>query len=688
MSTDHRAALASITRLDQLIAYLRDEMGWPISQDSFENADDLFFDFTPEELGVDPRTAAKIESIKRLRPLSPRQPWGIFFVEFEPKRLPVVALRRILSQVALKKRASANKAEQAAWAVDDLLFISNFGKGEQRQISFAHFSQDRPDELATLRVLGWDNLDTPLHLDDLAKELTEELAWPDDESDVAAWRLRWAGAFKVRHGEVVETSKELAIRLSEVAVAIRDRIKSTLAIETERGPLTTLMKAFREALVHDLNADRFADMYAQTITYGLLSARIADPQKRTAEDFVAHMRTNPFLRELMETFLQAGGRHGKAGGQGIDFDELGVSEVVELLDRSKMEAVVRDFGDRNRQDDPVIYFYELFLSAYDKDLKVQRGVFYTPQPVVSYIVRSVHELLQTEFGLADGLADTSTWGEVVDRHAGVRLPLLTDDPDEAHTISLDEPFVQLLDPATGTGTFLIEVIDVIHRTMTAKWRQQGFSDAERHAAWNTYVPKDLLPRLHAYELMMAPYAIAHMRVGLKLVETGYRFATDERARIYLTNALEPGGRQLSLSGFDALSHEAFAVNEIKRHKRFTIVVGNPPYAGESLNPSEGKDGRPTYIGGLIRDYFSVNGQKLDERNSKWLHDDYAKFIRIAEHLIEQAGAGVLGYITNHSFIFNATFRGMRRHLMSTFARLESSISTAAPSSESAVLMAP
>src|SRR5712692_405924 len=184
MPTDHRTKLAAIRRFDQLVAYLRDEMGWPIARDSFEDVDELFYDFTADELGIDPKTAVKIESIKRLRPLSPRQPWGIFFVKFEPKRLPVVALRRILSQVALKKRASANNAERTAWAADDLLFVSNYGEGDERQISFAHFSQaEAKQDLPTLKVLGWDNLDTPLHLDAVAKELTENLAWPDDDAD-------------------------------------------------------------------------------------------------------------------------------------------------------------------------------------------------------------------------------------------------------------------------------------------------------------------------------------------------------------------------------------------------------------------------------------------------------------------------------------------------------------------------
>ncbi len=655
MPTDHRAELKKIRSFPSLVRYLRDEMGWPMETLKFE---DLTFEYTPEELGIDAKNAAKIEEIKRLRPLTTGQPWGIFFVKFERKRLPVVALRRILSQVAIKKRASANSVERTAWAADDLLFVSNYGEGEERQISFAHFSKSQDGhDLPTLKVLGWDNLDTALHLDAVAKELTEHLAWPDNDSDVEAWRQLWRGAFTLRHREVVSTSKELSIRLAELARAIHDRIKTALAIETERGPLTKLMKAFQGALVHDLDADGFADMYAQTIAYGLLSARIVDPHKKTADDLAAHMRTSPFLRELMETFLKVGGRRGKAGGPGIDFDELGVSEVVELLDHANMEAVVRDFGDRNRQEDPVIHFYELFLHSYNKQLKIQRGVFYTPQPVVSYIVRSVHELLQTEFGLADGLADTTTWGEMLKKHPGLKLPPLTDEPGETRTISPDEPFVQILDIATGTGTFIVEVIDVIHKTMVAKWKKAGKIAAQIDEAWNEYVPKHLLPRVYGFELMMAPYAIAHMKVGLKLWETGYRFGSEERARIYLTNTLEPWVKQLPLIGFDALAHEAAAVNEIKRHKRFTVVVGNPPYSIISANMSE-------WITDLCETY-KVR-VRLRERQIQALSDDYVKFLRLMEWQLQRSNCGVLGVITNNGFLDGHLFADLRSSLQHSF----------------------
>jgi len=654
MPTDHRDRLAAIKSFEELIAYLREKMGWPIDFTDFE---ELTFEYTPEELGIDAKNAAKIQEIKRLRPLSPEQPWGIFFVKFEPKRLPVVALRRILGQVALKKRASANSAERAAWAADDLLFVSSYGEGDEQQISFAHFSQPRDGhDLPTLKVLGWDNRDTALHLDGVARELTEHLAWPDNERDAEAWRARWRAAFTLRHREVITTSKELSIRLAALARDIRDRIKTALAIETDKGPLTQLMKAFQKALVHDLDADGFADMYAQTIAYGLLSARIADPHSKTADDFAANLRTNPFLRELMETFLKVGGRRGKAGEPGIDFDELGVSEVVELLDDANMEAVVRDFGDRNPQEDPVIHFYELFLKEYDAKKRMQRGVFYTPRPVVSYIVRSVDELLRTEFGLADGLADTTTWGEMVQRHKDMKIP---------ERVSPDQDFVQILDPACGTGTFLVEVIDLIYKTLIEKWKAQGHGEKKIDALWNEYVPKHLLRRLHGYELLMAPYAIAHLKIGLKLYETGYRFGSDERARVYLTNALEPAGdaEQMRLEGIlPALAHEAQAVNEIKRHRGFTVVLGNPPYSGESSNNGD-------WISSLMRDYHVVDGQPLGEANPRWLQDDYVKFIRLAQLEVVTTGSGAVGLITNHAYLDNATFRGARQSLLNSFSKL-------------------
>ena len=416
MTDFDRDKLRDIKTFPMLVKYLRDELDWPIDADNWE---DLYFEYEAEELGIDAKTAAKITEIKQLRPLVTGQPWGIFFVKFEPKRLPVVALRRILSQLVIKKRVSARKSEQATWKLHDLLFISNFGEGEQRQITFAHFAQDeQAGDLPTLKVLGWDDADTALHIDHVHKELTGHLCWPEDESDLAGWREQWSSAFTLRHREVITTSKALSIRLADLATDIRKRVNTILSVESERGPLRKLHAAFKEALIHDLSEDDFADMYAQTITYGLLSARVSRPAGLTADNLSDMVPvTNPFLRDLLCTFLTIGGRKGK-----IDFDEVGINDVVNTLREARMADVLRDFGDRNPQEDPVVHFYELFLKEYDPKKRMQRGVFYTPRPVVSFIVRSVHEILKKEFGLPDGLADTTTWGEMVKKHKRLAIP--------------------------------------------------------------------------------------------------------------------------------------------------------------------------------------------------------------------------------------------------------------------------
>jgi len=598
--------------------------------------------------------------VHQLRPLVAGQPWGIFFIEFDKKRLPVVVLRRILSHLVIKKRGSSSRAERAAWNAGDLLFISAFGNvaTDDREIAFAHFHQESGD-LPTLHVLGWDGGNTSLTLASIEETLKARLCWPKDSSDAEAWRKQWSGAFRHRIGHIIRTATKLAEVLASLASGIRDRAKTMLAAENERGPLTKLFRAFQTALLHDLTPETFADTYAQSITYGLLTAAFSRPETAHHTNGVTLVAdnvtdnvpvTNPFLKEMLETFLKVGGRK-----VGIDFDELGIQDVVELLrsDETDLPAIIKDFGNKNSDKDPVVYFYEHFLSAYDKQLKIQRGVFYTPRPVVSYIVRSVHELLQTEFGLIDGLADTATWSDVAKRHKGLKIPADTNP---------ESPFVQILDPATGTATFLVEVIDVIHRTLAAKWTRQGRSKSQQQAAWNEYVPQYLLPRLHGYELMMAPYAVAHMKIGLKLYETGYRFASDERVRVYLTNTLDPPSDDKRQREFEqwvpALAHEAQAVNAIKRSQRFTIVIGNPPYAGISANMSQTAQR-------LVDAYKFVDGAPLNERKL-WLQDDYVKFIRTAQTTILQARTGILGYITNHGYLDNPTFRGMRQSLMNTF----------------------
>lgn len=647
--------IKQVKSFPSLVKFLRDELNWPLSADEI---DELVFEYEPDELGIDPEVAVKIKEIKQLRPLAANQPWGIFYISFEPKHLPVVVLRRILQKLVIKKRQTAKSAHRNAWELHDLLFISSYGEESQRSITFAHFREDEESKLPTLRVVGWDSQDTPLHIDRCISEL-ENLTF-DEEISPDDWRKKWSKAFTLRHREVISTSKALAKELADLAGRIRKRVNRVLAIESEKGPMRQLYKAFQETLVHDLSKDDFADMYAQTITYGLFTTKKSRTEGLVADNLVDMVpRTNPFLRELLSTFLTIGGRKGK-----IDFDELGIDDVVQTLRDTDMDAVMRDFGDSKPEEDPVIHFYEDFLKQYDAKKKVKRGVFYTPKPVVSFIVRSVHEILQKDFGLKYGLADTTTWGEIAKRNKDIKIP---------EGVSENDPFVQILDPAAGTGTFLVEVIDIIYKTMKNKWEKEGHMPLEFGKLWNEYVPKHLLPRLYGFELMMAPYAIAHMKIGLKLFETGYRFRSDERARIYLTNTLEEPKdiTEYFEQAAPALAHEAQAANKVKTNVPTTVIIGNPPYAGLSANMNPWIDGLlkgQIPNGPKVRSYYEVDGKPLGERKL-WLQDDYVKFIRYGQFRLDSTGIGVLGLITNHAYLDNPTFRGMRQALLESFDNL-------------------
>ena len=664
MSNADVERLRAIKTFPALVKYLRDELDWPITS---EDVEDLTFDYTPEELGIDIKTSANIQEIKQLRPVSKNQPWGIFFLKFEPKKLPVTVLRRILSRLVVKKRQLATQASQPVWHLHDLLFISSYGEGQDRQITFAHFTQDEAKgDLPTLKVLGWDDRDTKLHMDHAVNSLRTHFRWPVDEADTKAWRKSWSSAFSYRHMEAINTAKDLAAQLAGLAMRIRSRVNQAFEVETSNGPIRKLHKAFQEALIHDLSEADFADMYAQTITYGLLAARVSRPMGIIAENLSEVIPvTNPFLKEMLETFLKVGGRD----KGGIDFDELGVQEVVEVLNApgTNIEVVLRNFNNEDQQKDPVIHFYEDFLAAYDNTQKKKRGVFYTPQPIVSYIVRSVHQHLQTDFGLEDGLASTVTWGELVLNHPELKIP---------QGISPGSPFIQILDPATGTGTFLVEIIDLIFETMQIKWNKLKLTKTEQLIAWNEYVPNHLLPRLYGFELMMAPYAIAHLKVGLKLFETGYTFLNTERIHIYLTDSLETFRNFTGQFKFaiPALAHEAIAVNTIKENTQFTVIVGNPPYLREK---ERGPEERETRIGGWVRygdekfgrapifdDFISPLGDVGLGLHAKLAYEMSVMFWRMAlwMTLEKKECIGIIGMISPRAYISGPGHLGMRKFM--------------------------
>jgi len=420
-------------------------------------------------------------------------------------------------------------------------------------------------------------------------------------------------AFYQTEVPVINTPRDLAERMAHIAKLLRELTFNTLQAEGESaGALHKQFKTFQDYLLPNLKSGEFADIYAQTLAYGLFAARVSAPREVQFNRSSAyqHLSANRFLRKL---FLDV--------GEELENTLIApfLDDLASLLARADLAAILKDFGKRTRTEDPVVHFYETFLAAYDPKLRESRGVYYTPEPAVQFIVNSVDWLLRNRFDRPLGLADKD---------------------------------VHLLDPATGTSTFLYFVVRVIHDTLMSK-KQSG--------AWQEYVHSQLLPRLFGFELLVAPYVMAHLKIGLLLRELGYQWGKDDRLRIYLTNALDEGVPHAETLGNLGwyISQEANEAAQIKKNTPIMVITGNPPYSGHSANKGE-------WIAKLVRDYYFVDGQPLGERNPKWLQDDYVKFIRFAQWRIQQTGHGILAFITNHSYLDNPTFRGMRHHLLKTF----------------------
>ncbi len=446
-------------------------------------------------------------------------------------------------------------------------------------------------------------------------------------------------------GQTIKSSKKLAEMMAGKARLLSDVIEKALNSDEEHSEDSTLkeqMLAFKDILIHDITAKGFADVYAQTIAYGMFAARLHDAtlptfSRQEAAELIP--KSNPFLRKLF----------GYIAGPDID-DRIKwiVDSLVEIFLACNVEEILKNYGRSTKMEDPIIHFYETFLSEYDPKLRKARGVWYTPAPVVNFIVRAVDDILKTEFDLPQGLADTSK----------TKINLNTQSADKRSTtgykqIEQEVHRVQILDPATGTGTFLAEVIKHVHRKFEG---QQGI--------WSNYVETHLLPRLNGFELLMASYAMAHLQLDLLLKETGFKPSKDQRFRVYLTNSLEEHHPDTGTLWANWLSSEANEANHIKRDTPVMCIIGNPPYSGESANRGE-------WIMSLMEDYKKEPGgkEKLKERNSKSINDDYVKFLRYGQHFIEKNGSGVLAFINPHGFLDNPTYRGMRWNLLKTYDKI-------------------
>lgn len=448
-------------------------------------------------------------------------------------------------------------------------------------------------------------------------------------------------AFIEQPPETIKSGLRLATIMGAKARRLRDNVELFFSEEaTKNDELEKIYVLMKELLVHDLSHDKFADMYAQTLMYGLFVARYYDNSPESfsrteARDLVP--ASNPFLREFFDHIV--GPRFDKRLAYIVD-------ELSEIFSVSDVQGIVHKHlkvtDEVKDEKDPIIHFYEDFLNAYDPAERKKMGAYYTPVPVVRYMVNEVDRILKEEFELSKGIADTSR-RKVSVTAQGRKVPV------EMHN-------VQILDPAVGTATFLNEIIKHLFKTFSG---QEG--------RWPTYVKQDLLPRLYGFELMMAPYTIAHLKLGMTLKETGLDDFS-ERLGVYLTNTLEEGIKRqpdlFSIGLAEVVSEESESAAVIKSERPIMIVIGNPPYSGESSNKTE-------YANSLVKKYKVEPGgvQKLQERNPKWLNDDYVKFIAFAEDMINKNGHGILAMITNHSYLDNPTFRGMRWHLTKSFDKL-------------------
>ena len=414
----------------------------------------------------------------------------------------------------------------------------------------------------------------------------------------------------------IYTPKALAVELAKRTRFLRDEI-ITQELENggeEKNRILGFYKAFQEFLITSLTPKDFANLYAQTVTYGLFIARHRFETLKTSQPFnreLAYKHIQPSLGILREIF------HFISSAEAPETLKWAVDDIAEVLAAADLGKVVSSFHKEGKGKDPIIHFYETFLAEYDPKEREKRGVYYTPEPVVSYITHSIHHLLKEKFGKEDGFADAT---------------------------------VTVLDPAAGTLTFPAQAIQLAVEQYQEKYGAGGVKKL---------VKDHILKNFYAFELMMAPYAVGHLKIDFVLESLGYKLGEDERFNLFLTNTLEMKDlEQSQLPGLEPLSRESKEAGKVKREIPIMVIMGNPPYSGVSENKGE-------LITEKIEDYKKIEGKSLGERKY-WLQDDYVKFFRFAQWKIEQAGAGILGFITNHAWLDNPTFRGMRYSLMKTF----------------------
>lgn len=621
-----------------LLDLLTDGLNWPVPED--KNLIDHLIPLKPEELHLNPELLARFDSLQQIPPLVTGQTFAVFLLGFSGGRLPVGAIKRIVNRLVRKKRTGATTGRRAVWDLEDLLFFCQSSEG----VNVVHVVafQER-DNKPVLRVAKWSADATDNRIDLVATNALPALIWPGEQGDLRAWKQQWTTGFTgVREG--INTARKLARKMAQVAREVRDGVRELYVVEKDTGPLRTLAAEIKANLLDDLTPEDFADMFAETMVYGLLTARITHPEDFAADALASAFRfDNPFLDAVYQRFKEQ-------AGDTFDIDELGLAGLADALAAADIAEVLADFGTEGRKDDPVVHFYEDFLADYNPEKRIELGVYYTPQPVVRYIIRSIDETLKRDFGLALGIADPTTWGELAERIEGFEVP---------EGVDPDRPYVSMLDPATGTGTFLVEWLALAEENVRSNARAGGVPLKELDAVWLAALTKTVLPNMAAFEITMASYAVAHLKVSLSL-PVGLRGR--QRLPIFLTNTLRPTKAAEGTMDFDnePISEERRIADAIKDDRPVTVIVGNPPY----LERARGLGGIVEEVDDGMKkspslDLFREKGTgKLDYK----IHNLNVYFWRWAtwKALIDSGETGIVSFITTSPYLTSPAFQGMRR----------------------------
>ncbi len=613
-------SIKKVVDAESMLSYCSANLGWNTGGFEFDDIDEVTYNFTASDLGLQEDAFARINELRQIRPFVDNQPFGIFLVSFEDKSLNVSSLRRILQRLS----PSRHGRDYKTWETDKILFFCFWGTKDRRSIGFAAFEDLADGSLPIFNLIYCTpKIEDPINLEEFERKLSL-LKWPANIHDSDLWVKNWRQAFNVRCREVIKETKRLVSELVRIANQIKLCLSESFRCESETGCLHQTWRQFRGVLGDVYDKDQFADMFAQAIVYGLLSARCMNRKEAfTFQSALASIpSTNPLLKDLLSEFFRS---------EGFSvIDQSTINELISVLASADVTKIVADFNRQSSMgkmlEDPIVCFYEQFIENYNAGTRKAMGEYFTPFPAADFMVRSIETLLKSEFGVPSGFADNR---------------------------------VSVLDPGSGTATCLRDVIMRAHGE---------FLRMHSQANWGDFVEKSLLPRISGFELMMAPYAIAHLKLFLALQETGCVPSDKTRVNIYLKNALRPYSECVQTVDdkskmFEILSSEARLAEEGNAYQIPTLV-GGPPFREDSWN-------KESWIQELLGSYKKEPGtnDRINEQNLRPLSNDYVKFIRYAQERIKERESAIVAFLLPHTFIDNLTFRGMRWSLLSDFSRI-------------------